>query len=176
MEKIIVAFVVMFFVSSCITNDKGKNVYLDINNKVLEQQIIEYEKYTESKNKNRSYILRIYCSEINDSTYRYIIEGIIDPELIKMMTYHFKCKIGEHEVFFTMLAGIVKKDLGRRNFFKIKTTAFVDFMQNYFPNDYKYYIENKGKEMQTIYEPEMCYLTFVQDKLVKKEMRKGMPW
>ena len=54
MEKIIVAFVVMFLVSSCITNDKGKNVYLDINNKVLEQQIIEYEKYTESKNNNNS--------------------------------------------------------------------------------------------------------------------------
>lgn len=161
---------------SCTTEKKQNDVYLEINNKELEQQIIEYTEYTDSTTIIHPYVLNVYCLEINDSTNRYIIQGDIDPSIFKMIPYHFICKVGGRDVFFTMLSGIVKKDWGKRNFFNLKESAYVDFMKKYFPEDYKYYIENKEKKVQINYEPNLCYLTFVQDKLVKKEMRRGLPW
>ena len=77
---------------------------------MLEDEIMAYTKIIESENKNESFVVNVYCTEINDSTNKYVINGIINPELIKMTPYHFICKIGERDVFFTMLAGIVKKN------------------------------------------------------------------
>jgi len=58
----------------------------------------------------------------------------------------------------------------------MKESAYADFIKKYFPGDYKYYEEHTQKVPRTMYEPEMCYLTFVNDKLVKKEKRRGLPW
>lgn len=176
MGKIMKFLVMMLIITSCTAEKKQDDVYLKINNKELEYQIIEYTKIVESEIKNRSFVITVYCAEVNDSTSRYMINGIIDPKMVKMIPYHFICKVGEHDVFFTMLPGIVKKDSGKRNFFDLKESAYSDFMEKYFPKDYKYYKENKQKEFQVMYEPDMCYLTFVYDKLVKKEMKSGLHW
>lgn len=174
-KKIIFLALVVLLISCNIVN-KQSNVYLDLNNKQLEQQIINYSKYSDSLNKDRTYILRVYCSEVNDSTNRFVIESNIDIELIKMMPYHFICKVDGHEVFFTMLSGIVKKDWGKRNFFNLKQSSYLDLMKQYFPEEYKNYIKNEKTFPRVIYEPDLCYLTFINDKLVKKEMKRGLPW
>lgn len=143
---------------------------------MLEQQISDYIRTTELENKGRPFVIIVFCLNINDSTTRYVISSEINPEAVKMMPYHFVCKIGKRDVFFTMLAGIVRKDWGKRNFFNLKEEAYLEFMKKYFPNDYKLLKEKKQKGYIILYEPDMCYLTFVYDKLVKKEMRRGLPW
>lgn len=170
---------------SCSTGKRQDNTYLEINNKELERQIIEYASYTDSTMNNSTYILNVYCFEVNDSTSRYVISSDIEPKSMKDIPYHFICKVGERDVFFTMLAGVVRKDWGKRNFFILKESAYVDFVEKYFPEKYKEYLEFERKKLAgtpipekllDFYEPEMCYLTFVYDKLVKKEMRSGLPW
>lgn len=54
--------------------------------------------------------------------------------------------------------------------------AYGGFIKRYFPGDYKYYKDGTQKVPSVIDDIEMCYLTFVNDKLVKKELRRGLPW
>jgi len=49
-------------------------------------------------------------------------------------------------------------------------------MKKNFPEEYRMYINKVNDDIVITYEPQMCYLTFIEDKLVKKEMRSGMPW
>jgi len=56
-------------------------------------------------------------------------------------------------------------------------------MKKYFPKEYATHIKNKEKEkkgetytvIESIFEPEMYYLTFNRDKLIDKVIQRGMP-
>jgi len=174
-RKIIVFLVLLLFVSC--TKEKQQNVtFLEINNNALNKQILDYIQMVKLHNKERPFIIRVFCLSINDSTTRYVISSDIEPDMIKKMPYHFVCKVGKQDVFFTMLAGIVRKDWGKLNFFNLKNSEYKHFIKEHFPNDYELALKKRQKDHITLYEPEMCYLTFVYDKLVKKEMRRGLPW
>lgn len=175
MGKKIIFLFILICLFSCIEKNRTNVYYLEIDNKELEEQIISYTKIIKSENKNNSFIIRVFCIEVNDSTTRYIINGESDPTLIKMWPYHFICKVGNENVFFTMLSGIVRRR-NEKNFFKLNKTSYLDFLKNYFPEDYKYQVKDIVKHSQLMYEPEMCYLTFMNNILVKKEMRRGLPW
>lgn len=176
MVKKIFFFAVVYFTLSCSSEKKESDIFLDINNKVLEREIIAYDQYTKSINKDKSYVICVNCLTINDSTSRYVIEGIISPSMIKHFPYNFKCKINNKVVFFRMIAGMVKNDWSRRNFFKIKEEAYLEFMEKYFPKDYRFFIKHKMTQLPDTYDEENCYLTFIHDKLVKKEMKVGLVW
>nr|WP_320039407.1 hypothetical protein [uncultured Bacteroides sp.] len=171
--KIVVLFLMLLTVS-CTMNNQS-NDYLVLNNKVLEREIEGYAKFVDPQI-NEPYVISVFCSEVNDSTSRYIINFITDPEDIQMWPYHFVCKIGERDVFFTMLAGIGKIGWKNNNFFYLKKEACDEFVKKYLPDDYKYYKKGTNKVPLVLYDTEMCYLTFVNDKLVKKELRRGLPW
>nr|WP_320039405.1 hypothetical protein [uncultured Bacteroides sp.] len=169
--KIVVLFLMLLTVSCTLNNQS--NDYLELNNKVLEREIEGYAKYADSIFKE-SHIINVYCLEVNDSTSRYVVDCVTNPEIIKKWPYHFVCKIGERDVFFTMLAGIVKKDSGNKNFFNMDEKAYGGFIKRYFPGDYKYYKEGMQKAPCNINDIEMYYLTFVNHKLVKKELKRGL--
>lgn len=170
----IVVLLLMVSAMSCTMNNQS-NDYLELNNKVLEQEIEGYAKFVDPQI-DEPYVIRVFCFEVNDTTSRYVIHFITQPEDIQMCPYHFVCKIGERDVFFTMLAGVGKTGWKDNNFFYLKKEACDEFVKKYLPDDYKYYEKGTNKVPWVLYDTEMCYLTFVNDKLVKKELRRGLPW
>lgn len=175
MAKQITIFLVLILLISC-RQEKQSYIYLELNNKTLESEILKYTKFTAENNKNQPFVIHVFCLEINDSTARYVIDSDIDAEILEFTPYHFVCKVGGQEVFFTMLAGISKYNWGKGNFFKLKESSYLKFMKKHFPKDYKQHIEKRQEHVGACYDPDMYYLTFVNGKLVKKEIKMGMPW
>ena len=175
MAKKITLFLVLILFISC-RQEKQSDIYLELNNKTLESEILKYTKITAKDNKNRPFVIRVFCLEINDSTTRYVIGSDIEASSFEFMPYHFVCKVGGQEVFFTMLAGISKYKWRKGNFFKLKESSYLKFMKKHFPEEYKIYVEKRQERVSDCYEPDMYYLTFVNGKLVKKEIKRGMPW
>lgn len=184
MEKIIKFIVVIFLVVSCTTQKKENDVYLLLNNDELKHEIIRYAEFTDSIENNKQRIIRVYFSQINDSTEQFVITSDIDASLLEDIPYHFVCKIGEREVFFTAVAGLVRKDWGKRNFFNLKEKTYIEVMKRYFPKEHKEYLEQierikRGETYSVLvrnYDPVNCYLTFVYDKLVNREMHIDSSW
>jgi hypothetical protein len=175
MAKQITLFLVLILLISC-RQEKQSDIYLELNNKTLESEILKYTKFTAENNKNQPFVIRVFCLEINDSTTRYVISSEIEASSFEFIPYHFVCKVGGQEVFFTMLAGISKYKWRKGNFFKLKESSYLKLMKKHFPKDYKQHIEKRQEHLGVLYEPDMYYLTFVNGKLVKKEIKRGMPW
>lgn len=174
MWRLIYIFLFILLLTSC---NQNRNVdYLEISNHELKSQIIDYIRHTDSSLVNEPYIINVCCMNINDSTTRYVISSDINTETLDMLPYHFVCKVNDRDIYFIMLAGIVKKDWGKRNFFQLKKATALEYMKKNFPEEYRMYVKKIDDGIFITYEPEMCYLTFIEDKLVKKEMRSGMPW
>ena len=169
------------FLMSC-SNRKEKDItYLAINNKSLETEIIEYDKFIDSIC-DKSYVVHVYCIEKNDSITRYVISAIDGVDILEMFPYHLISKVNNKDVLFTMYSGLVK--FGKnQNFFKLKDEEILRIMKDNFPKEYKTYLENKEKQRkgelymvcESIFEPEMYYLTFKRDKLINKVIKRGMP-
>ena len=177
---------VMFFVlfilfTSCNSNKEHNADYLEINNKVLENEIIKYTHYTDSLDDNNPFIIWVCINQINDSTKRFVIMSATDASLFIDIPYHFICNIENREVFFTDIAVLSEKCWDKKNFFNLKQSAHLEVMKKYFPKDYEKYLfdierTKQGKEVEVItsfYDPVNCYLTFIHDKLAKKEMKRG---
>lgn len=175
-RKIIFFILLLILCFSCKNGNQNSEHILEINNKELEQQIVNYIKVAQSENKGCPFIIRVYCLNINDSITRYVINSEVEPENMKIEPYHFICKIGGRDVFFTMVAGLVKKEWGKKHFFYLRENAYTNFCKSYFPADYKLLVENKQKGYVILDEPEMYYLTFLYDKLIKLEIKRGVPW
>lgn len=169
------------FIVSCSNQKEGNETYLEINNKVLEKEIIEYDKFIDST-VSKPYVINVYCIEKNDSITRYVIGAIDGLDILEIIPYHFICKINNKDVYFTMYSGLVFGDKNH-NFFKLKQTEIERIMKKHFPEEYSRYLINKEKEkkgeiyeiVMSTFEPEMYYLTFNRDKLIKKEIRSGLP-
>ena len=71
-----------------------------------------------------------------------------------------------------------KHGLNEDNFFKLKQRAYEAFMKKYFPKQYETYLKilhNEEVEIEgSFYDPELCYLTFVNGKLVGKVFEMGL--
>jgi hypothetical protein len=173
MAKQITLFLVLILLISC-RQEKQSDIYLELNNKTLESEILKYTKFTAENNKNQPFVIRVLCLEINDSTTRYIIGSEVEPSDFKSTPYHFVCEVGGQEVFFTMLSGVSIYNCEKGNFFKLKESSYLKFMKKHFPKDYKLYVEKKKKGYYILNEPEMYYLTFINENLVEKRISMGM--
>ena len=173
MARQITLFLVLILLISC-RQEKQSDIYLELNNKTLESEILRYTKFTAENNKNQPFVIHVLCLEINDSTTRYIIGSEVEPSDFKSTPYHFVCEVGGQEVFFTMLSGISLCNWEKGNFFKLKESSYLKFMKKHFPEDYKLYVEKKQKGYFILNEPEMYYLTFINEKLVEKRISMGM--
>lgn len=175
-------FVLLILMISCTSQKKtdvnieltNTDANMELTNKVLEREILEYSKYIDSMTTIRPYILLVNISEINDSTVQYHISCDIDGSSVEMWPYHFICKAGNKNVFFTLGAKALNEKAG---FFKMKESAYADFLRKYFPRQYETYKKlktaKKGAFVEVTivcFEPETCFLTFVNGKLVTKYM------
>jgi len=172
---------IALFLVACSKNSEKDETYLELNNKVLEREIIKYDKYIDSIS-TKSYVIHVNCIEKNDSLTRYVIGAIDGTDILDMFPYHFICRVNNKDVFFTMHSGLVY--MGKnRNFFKLKSSEIERIMKKYFPEEYATHLQNKEKEKRgeiyirtvSVFEPEMYYLTFNQDKLIDKEIKRGLP-
>ena len=114
--------------TSCKGNKNQENYYLEINNKELTKQIIEYKHFIDSLSRGRSFVLTVYCFELNDSVNKYVITKVSSAFGLSDRSYHFKCKVADFEVFFIMVSGLVNSpDYGKTNlnFFKVKQSIRV---------------------------------------------------
>jgi len=169
------------FIVACSNKKEQNEAYLEINNKVLEKEIIEYDKFIDSTFSD-PYVIKVSCIEKNDSITRYVIGAIDGTDILEMFPYHFICKINNKDVFFTMYSGLVFGDK-KHNFFKLKQNEIERIMKKYFPQEYSKYLINKEKKkkgemyevIMTTFEPNMYYLTFNRGKLINKEIRRGLP-
>jgi RNA binding exosome subunit len=166
---------------ACSKNKEKDETYLELNNKDLEREIIKYDKFIDSIC-SKSYVLQVNCIEKDDSITRYVIGAIDGTDILDMFPYHFICRINNKDVFFTMRSGLVY--FGKKqNFFNLKSNEIERVMKKYFPEEYSEHLKNVEKEKKgelttvtmTIFEPEMYYLTFNRNKLINKEIKRGMP-
>ena len=166
---------------ACSKNKEKDETYLELNNKDLEREIIKYDKFIDSIC-SESYVLQVNCIEKNDSITRYVIGAIDGTHILDMFPYHFICRVNNKDVFFTMYSGLVL--YGKTpNFFKLKSSEIERVMKKYFPKEYATHHKDKEKYkndetyevIESIFEPEMYYLTFNLNKLINKEIKRGMP-
>jgi hypothetical protein len=166
---------------ACSKNKEKDETYLELNNKDLEREIIKYDKFIDSIC-SKSYVIRVNCIEKNDSITRYVIGAIDGTHILDMFPYHFICRINNKDVFFTMRSGLVY--FGKKqNFFNLKSSEIERIMKKYFPEEYSEHLKNIERKRKgelttvtmTIFEPEMYYLTFNRNRLINKEIERGMP-
>ena len=68
MRTIIKIVIIGMLFSSCTRNNKKDYVYLEINNKQLEHEIIEFTKIAKNEYKEDSVVIVVEYSHVNDST------------------------------------------------------------------------------------------------------------
>ncbi len=177
-------FILFILFVSCKANKEQNVDSLEINNKILENEIIKYSHYIDSIEQHNPFIVCVFFNQVNDSTKQFGITSSIDASLFQYTPYHFKCNIQNREVFFTAVAGLDEKSWPYSNFFNLKKSAYLQVMQKHFPKDYEKYLDDIERmkrgvsctEVEKFYDPLVCHLTFVHDKLIKKEIRGGLPY
>ena len=89
--KIIFIFSLVIFFTSCKNNNEeyifNKDTFV-LQNKELEEQIIKYKKFvyeadSTSISKGDSVTFHVFYKALNDSLDRFVIESIIDPEIVR---------------------------------------------------------------------------------------------
>ena len=175
--NIIRTLTIFLLLTSCqVVKQQPDNYIIEINNKELSKQIVEYKHFIDSLSKGRPFVINVYCSEINDSVNKYIVDKTSSGFGFYSYPYHFKCKVNDFEVFFIMVSGLVNSpDYGKTdlNFFIVKQSIILEDLKNYFPEDYKCFMKNGNFPPPDLFEPEILHLTFVREKLVKKTYKRG---
>ena len=80
-----------------------------------------------NNHQGRSFVLTVYCCELNDSTNKYVISHESSAFGLYNNSYHFKCKVEDFEVLFIMVSGLVNSpDYGKTdlNFLKKSNLLF----------------------------------------------------
>lgn len=174
-RRVFLSFTLIFLVS-CNFVGRQNDEYLDLNNKDLEREIINYYNFCDSICKNGQFVVHVTCIDINDSITKYVIEGLVSADVLYWFPYHFKCKVDSHDTYFTMKAGLVL-DNKRNNLFTLKQSAIEQFMKKHFPDEYtsnykknkeKYIRSAKDDEILGVLQPRFYCLTFKNEKLIKK--------
>ena len=145
-----------------------------LNNKVLEREIIKYrgrpDQYPFYK------VIKVYtsvwCRTINDSTVRYTLCPWSYPDGLNYETILFICRVDGEDVFFFSNFGQSRIDF-HNNPFKWSDEDKERFKKKYFPELYEEDRVNTGEIVLS--HPELCHLTFINDSLVSKAYKIGMP-
>jgi len=173
----ILSFALIFLVS-CNFVGRQNDEYLDLNNKDLEREIVNYYNFCDSISKNDQFVVHVTCMDINDSISKYVLEGLVSAEVLYWFPYHFKCKVDSHDTYFTMKSGLVLNNK-RNNLFTLKQSAIEQFMKIHFPDEYaNNYKKNKEEyirlakknEILGVLQPRFYCLTFKNGKLIKKDI------
>ena len=146
-----------------------------LNNKVLEREIIKYRGRPDQYpfyNGIKVYT-GVWCKTINDSTVRYTLAPLSYPDALDTRPVFFICNVGGEDVFFLSQLGVSRIDF-RNNPFKWSDGDKERFKRKYFSEIYEEGRINTG--VIGISHPELCHLTFINDSLVSKAYKRGMPF
>ena len=146
-----------------------------LNNKVLEREIIKYRGRSDQYPfyEGIKVYTSVWCKTINDSTVRYTLAPLSYPDALDTRPVFFICNVGGEDVFFLSQLGVSRIDF-RNNPFKWSDGDKERFKRKYFPELYEDGRINTG--VIGISHPELCHLTFINDSLVSKAYKRGMPF
>ena len=145
-----------------------------LNNKVLEREIIKYRGRSDQYPfyEGIKVYTSVWCKTINDSTVRYTLAPLSYPDALDTRPVFFICNVGGEDVFFLSQLGVSRIDF-RNNPFKWSDGDKERFKRKYFSEIYEEGRINTG--VIGISHPELCHLTFINDSLVSKAYKRGMP-
>ena len=146
-----------------------------LNNKVLEREIIKYRGRSDQYPfyEGIKVYTGVWCKTINDSTVRYTLAPLSYPDALDTRPVFFICNVGGEDVFFLSQLGVSRIDF-RNNPFKWSDGDKERFKRKYFSEIYEEGRINTG--VIGISHPELCHLTFINDSLVSKAYKRGMPF
>ncbi len=146
-----------------------------LNNKVLEREIIKYRGRPDQYPfyEGIKVYTSVWCKTINDSTVRYTLAPLSYPDALDTRPVFFICNVGGEDVFFLSQLGVSRIDF-RNNPFKWSDGDKERFKRKYFSEIYEEGRINTG--VIGISHPELCHLTFINDSLVSKAYKRGMPF
>ncbi len=146
-----------------------------LNNKVLEREIIKYRGRSDQYPfyEGIKVYTSVWCKTINDSTVRYTLAPLSYPDALDTRPVFFICNVGGEDVFFLSQLGVSRIDF-RNNPFKWSDGDKERFKRKYFSEIYEEGRINTG--VIGISHPEHCHLTFINDSLVSKAYKRGMPF
>lgn len=177
MRNIATSLFILFLLFLCgCRKDKFRDFdRMVLNNKVLEREIIKYRGRSDQYpfyNGIKVYT-GVWCKTINDSTVRYTLAPLSYPDALDTRPVFFICNVGGEDVFFLSQLGVSRIDF-RNNPFKWSDGDKERFKRKYFPELYEEGRINTG--VIGISHPELCHLTFINDSLVSKAYKRGMPF
>ena len=146
-----------------------------LNNRVLEREIIKYRGRSDQYPfyEGIKVYTSVWCKTINDSTVRYTLAPLSYPDALDTRPVFFICNVGGEDVFFLSQLGVSRIDF-RNNPFKWSDGDKERFKRKYFSEIYEEGRINTG--VIGISHPELCHLTFINDSLVSKAYKRGMPF
>ena len=174
-HKIIFLFIMLLFLCGC-RKDKFRDFdRMVLNNKVLEREIIKYRGRSDQYPfyEGIKVYTSVWCKTINDSTVRYTLAPLSYPDALDTRPVFFICNVGGEDVFFLSQLGVSRIDF-RNNPFKWSDEDKERFKRKYFSEIYEEGRINTG--VIGISHPELCHLTFINDSLVSKAYKRGMPF
>ena len=177
MNNRVVLLYVLFLVCLCgCHKDKFRDFdRMVLNNKVLEREIIKYRGRSDQYPfyEGIKVYTSVWCKTINDSTVRYTLAPLSYPDALDTRPVFFICNVGGEDVFFLSQLGVSRIDF-RNNPFKWSDGDKERFKRKYFSEIYEEGRINTG--VIGISHPELCHLTFINDSLVSKAYKRGMPF
>ena len=175
MHEAIFVFIVLLMLCGC-RKDKFRDFdRMVLNNKVLEREIIKYRGRSDQYPfyEGIKVYTSVWCKTINDSTVRYTLAPLSYPDALDTRPVFFICNVGGEDVFFLSQLGVSRIDF-RNNPFKWSDGDKERFKRKYFSEIYEEGRINTG--VIGISHPELCHLTFINDSLVSKAYKRGMPF
>jgi len=173
MRTIIKIIIIGMLFSSCSKNNKKDYVYLEINNKQLEHEIIEFTKIAKNEYKEDSVVIVVEYFHVNDSTMYFAITNDFSYEY---EAYHFVCEINGRDVYFQDVGFRRFINDPKKSFFQLKKECVEDITKKYYPRKLtevkSYKVGNREYvKMPNFYSYQCLDLIFVRDKLVKRKYR-----
>ena len=175
------AGLLLFSLTGCNAPQKEKEVYeypkIEINNKVLKDAIIEYQQKIFADNAKRmkkgySVYVHVCTENINDSILRVVLIPMAHASDLKYYAPFHVLEVDGSYAFLTARSNLPAWITATPNF-TLSDDDYRTLAQRYFPKEYKE--ENStGLRAIMIYEPDNCYLTFINDSLIDKTYQRGL--
>ena len=177
MKKIFIG--VCLLLCACTQSNKHSHIaYTEINNQELKNQISQYMQFIDSIEPNQERLFTIKFKKENDSTVLFDISNeIYNVDIFDHLRFTFISKVEERDVIFFDDATQVFVNLkGRYYFFQENNQVKEEIIKSNFPNNSRRQYKESDVVAWCIYEPDNFHLVFVNDKLVSKEIRRGLMW
>lgn len=173
----------LLFISSCKSRnttvwnqiDYTNSVY--VNNETLKKELISYVDSVKL-HKVPANIIIAYLSVLNDSTTRFEVTYDYSANRFKSNPFLFTSKIKDRTIFFCLKENIVLENGKSTSLFSNDSSIIENIMKEHLPKEYEE-VENYKKagvlERDYIIDDgdNILDLTFVKNKLVRKQMRNG---